>query len=68
MYYTKYIKYLDTSLEVDPYRFGSYNEYVDQCNIMCILHFDFLDMQLTEILCSERWKEYLEELRYICYE
>ena len=64
----KYLKYLDTALEVDTYKFHTFSEYIDQCNIMCILQFDFLDMELTKKLCTKKWAEYLDDLRYICYE
>ena len=62
-----YIKYINSDA-ISAGSFISLNDYMEYCNITCIVRFDFLDTELTKSLCLKKWIIYLDEMKYICYE
>jgi hypothetical protein len=63
-YKDKYIKYVNSSA-MSPSDFDSLDDFIDYCNITCILSFDFLDIELTKQICEKKWVNHFKNQKLL---
>ena len=63
-YREKYIKYVNSSI-MNPSDFDSLDDFIDYCNVSCILTFDFLDIELTKQICEKKWVNHFKNQKLL---
>jgi hypothetical protein len=63
-YRENYIKYVNSGI-MNPSDFDSLNDFIDYCNITCILAFDFLDIELTKQICEKKWVNHFKNQKLL---
>ena len=59
-----YINYVNSDV-MNPSYFDSLADFIEYCNITCIITFDFLDIALTKQICEKKWVNHFKNQKLL---